>query len=207
VVPKLKPIQRGRPLPHTIINQVMSMAALHSALIDGPGRPRQSLLLTVAAIIVGLFGLASVIGGTWLIGLSGSWYYAVAGLAMLATAALLWRRNAAALHLFALVVLGTVIWAVAEIGFDWWQLVPRGDLIFLVGLFLATPWVAHRSSGGRWLRAAAPLIGSLAIAAVVGIISTLALSTSHPPRRTTLKEDAVIPIQREPCKPQCRRQL
>ena len=132
-------------------------------------RTGHSLLLTVVGIVVGLLGLASLAGGVWLIGLGGSWYYVIVGLAMLATAALLWQRRAAALHLFALIVIGTIAWAVMEIGLDWWRLVPRGDVIFIVGLVLATPWVARRLGGGRWRGNALPLAAALTIAAVVAL--------------------------------------
>jgi hypothetical protein len=143
--------------------------------VDPVDGSRRSKLLSVTAVVVGLFGLATLIGGGLLIGVGGSWYYAIAGLAMLATAWLLWRRNPVALHLFAALVLGTVIWAVAEIGFDWWPLVPRGDIIFLIGVFLLTPWVTRRL-GRRWRSAAGPLAGALVVAAIVGIVSLLASS-------------------------------
>ncbi|HZG69445.1 MAG TPA: PQQ-binding-like beta-propeller repeat protein, partial [Herpetosiphonaceae bacterium] len=47
----------------------------------------------------------------------------------------------AALWVFAVVVAGTLIWALWEVGLDWWPLGTRGGLVFLIGLFLLTPWV------------------------------------------------------------------
>src|SRR4051812_4878402 len=91
----------------------------------------------ILAVIIGVIGLINLVGGLWLARLGGSIFYAVAGLAMLVTAVLLWRRRVAALNLFAVLVVGTVIWAWTEIGADWWQLVPRGDLIFILGALLA----------------------------------------------------------------------
>ncbi|MBM6576004.1 glucose/quinate/shikimate family membrane-bound PQQ-dependent dehydrogenase [Microvirga sp. SRT01] len=146
--------------------------------VDPVHGSRRSKLLSVTAVVVGLFGLATLIGGGLLIAVGGSWYYVIAGLAMLATAWLLWRRNPAALHLFAALVIGTVIWAVAEIGFDWWPLVPRGDIIFLIGAFLLTPWVTRRLDR-RWRSAAGPLAGALVVAAIVGIVSLLASSSKE----------------------------
>ena len=133
---------------------------------------RRGLLVPAVALLVGVAGLASLIGGVWLIALGGSWYYACAGVVMLAVAVLLWRRRPAALHLFALLVLGTLVWAVAEIGFDFWQLVPRGDVVFLIGVLLALPPVARRlSAQRRWRSTAGPLAGALVIAGVVGLVS------------------------------------
>ncbi|AUW58403.1 membrane-bound PQQ-dependent dehydrogenase, glucose/quinate/shikimate family [Sphingobium sp. SCG-1] len=136
-----------------------------------PSAGRGSLLLRITAILIGLFGLGLLGGGGWLIVLGGSAYYAIAGVVMLAVALLLWRKNAAALHLFALLVIGTIIWAIAEIGFNWWRLVPRGDVIFLIGLFLITPWVTRRLDSGKWRKTAAPLAASLVVAGVVAIAS------------------------------------
>ena len=41
----------------------------------------------------------------------------------------------------ALLILASLAWAVYEVGFDWWQLGPRGGLIILIGLWLLVPWV------------------------------------------------------------------
>src|SRR5690606_15435774 len=59
----------------------------------------------------------------------------------------LYRRRSSALWLYAAIVLGTLIWAVWEIGFDWWSLAPRGGVVVLVALWLLTPWVRKRLSG------------------------------------------------------------
>ena len=137
------------------------------------GARNPGILLTVIAAVIALCGLAALVGGVWLLVLGGSWYYAIAGLAMIATAVLLWRRSVMALYVFAALVIGTVIWAIVEIGFDWWRLVPRGDVVFILGLVLLTPWVTRRLDGDRWLSSAGPLLGALLVAAVVGVISML----------------------------------
>ena len=133
--------------------------------------PRRGALLSVVAVVAGLLGLAAVGGGAWLIALGGSCYYAAAGLTLLGTAVLLWRRSAHALHLFAALVLGTLLWAVVEIGFDWWQLVPRGDVVFLLGTVMILPPVVRRLGSGRWWPTAGPLLATLVLAAVVGLAS------------------------------------
>ncbi|MEJ7661844.1 MAG: hypothetical protein WKG07_20830 [Hymenobacter sp.] len=65
----------------------------------------------ILAVIIGVVGLLNLVGGVWLATLGGSLFYIFAGLAMLATAVLLWRRRVLALHVFAALVFGTVIWA------------------------------------------------------------------------------------------------
>lgn len=126
----------------------------------------------VLAIIIGVVALLNLIGGVWLTTLGGSLFYAIAGLAMLVTAVLLWRRRTAALHVFAVLVFGTVIWAWAETGADWWPLVPRGDLIFMLGVLLVLPWTVRRlAPGAGWVRAGGPLAAALLVAVLFGVIA------------------------------------
>ena len=153
------------------------MTAMRLSPASSEAEPQgHSRLLTITALVLGLLGLVLLAGGTWLVTLGGSAYYACAGLVMLADAVLLWRRRPAALHLFAALVLATLIWAIAEIGLDWWQLVPRGDVIFLIGLFLLTPWITRRLSSAGWLRTAGPLAATLGFAGLVAIASMLTRS-------------------------------
>jgi len=102
-----------------------------------------SALLVVVAVLIGLAGLGLVVAGAWLIALGGSWYYLVAGLGLIASALLLRRGGGIGLFFYAAVVLLTLVWALWEVGFDWWPLAARGDVFFVVGLFLLTPWVAR----------------------------------------------------------------
>ena len=82
-------------------------------------------------------------GGIWLIELGGSWYYLLSGLGLLITAYFLFKRDPAALLTYAAVVTGTLVWALWEVGLDWWPLAARGDVIFLIGLLLLTPWISR----------------------------------------------------------------
>src|SRR5437879_1817313 len=77
--------------------------------------------------VYGLIGLALTCGGIWLAALGGSVAYVLIGLGIMVTGGLLIARRAAALWVYAVVMLGTIIWAVSEIGFDWWPLAARGD--------------------------------------------------------------------------------
>ncbi|MDS1141851.1 membrane-bound PQQ-dependent dehydrogenase, glucose/quinate/shikimate family [Pusillimonas sp. SM2304] len=104
---------------------------------------RQNIALAVAAGISAFLGLALAAGGGWLIALGGSWYYLIAGLVLIAVAVLLIRRRSEALWLYALLIAVTLAWAVWEAGLSWWPLAARADLLFLLGLFLLTPWVTR----------------------------------------------------------------
>jgi len=94
----------------------------------------------ILAAIIGLMGLWLLVFGGELLTLGGSPYYVVAGVALLATALLLVRRSALALWVYAAVVAGTLIWALSEVGLDFWHLAPRGDLIVPIGVLLLLPW-------------------------------------------------------------------
>jgi quinoprotein glucose dehydrogenase len=152
--------------------------------MPGPGR---SPVLIIAAILTLLIGVALAIGGIWLITLGGSWFYAIAAVGFLLTGILLLAQKPAALWVFALVVAGTLGWALWEVGLHWWPLAARGDVVFLIGLLLLTPWVtrslddrpaastsdrdatARRVSAFRG--AGLPLTGVLAIALAVAAAS------------------------------------
>jgi quinoprotein glucose dehydrogenase len=135
-------------------------------------------VVLITAVICALIGLSLAGGGAWLAGLGGSWFYFGAGVGLLVTGALLFARHRAALWVYAAVLIGTLVWAVHEVGFDWWPLAARGDVIFPLGVWLLTPWVVNglRGRGAvSYRRATAPLwLGVLAgaIVLVIGLSST-----------------------------------
>ena len=66
------------------------------------------LLVGVILLVTGLF---FAIGGFKLVSLGGSWYFLIAGVITLLSAIQFFRRKSSAVGLFALVFLGTLIWA------------------------------------------------------------------------------------------------
>ncbi|KAB0269120.1 glucose/quinate/shikimate family membrane-bound PQQ-dependent dehydrogenase [Microvirga brassicacearum] len=145
----------------------------------------KSRVHAIAGIVIALMGVALGIGGTWLVVLGGSWYYPLAAAGFLATGFLLLAGRPAALWVYAIVVAGTLAWALWEAGLDWWPLAARGDVVFLVGLFLVTPWVTRAfnhtdqrpASGGgdrrvsAFRRAGLPLTAALGAAFLVAVAS------------------------------------
>ncbi|PDT08762.1 glucose/quinate/shikimate family membrane-bound PQQ-dependent dehydrogenase [Rhizobium sp. M1] len=99
------------------------------------------MAIVLTSILFIIIGLALGGGGLWLVTLGGSVFYLFAGLMFLITAGLLLMRKAVALWVYAALVIAALAWAVWEVGFDWWQLGPRGGLIILLGLWLLTPWI------------------------------------------------------------------
>ena len=113
---------------------------------------RQSKALGVIGVISLLFALLTAlylaIGGAWLLSLGGSPYYVVTGVVLLVFAWLLWSAHASAFVLYALVLIGTVIWGLWESGPDFWALAPRADVLVVFGvwLLLLRRWHVERPS-------------------------------------------------------------
>ncbi|WP_457582619.1 glucose/quinate/shikimate family membrane-bound PQQ-dependent dehydrogenase [Ensifer canadensis] len=129
-------------------------------------------MLILTAIVFALIGLALGGGGAKLLMLGGSPYYLIAGIGFLLTAILLFMRKAAAIWLYALIILGSLAWAVWEVGFDWWQLGPRGGIIVLLGLWLMLPAIRRplgfeSPTGERYAAGVWPL--ALAVLVSIGI--------------------------------------
>ncbi|GKT15282.1 glucose/quinate/shikimate family membrane-bound PQQ-dependent dehydrogenase [Acidovorax sp. SUPP2522] len=105
--------------------------------------PNQRHAPVFLGVLLVVIGLAIGVGGVWLIALGGSWYYLPAGLATLLAGWMLAQRNPAALWVYAGLVLVTLLWSLWEAGLDWWPLAARGDVFFVLGMLLLTPWVSR----------------------------------------------------------------
>ncbi len=161
---------------------------------------RPPIPVAIVAILFAISGLFFGSGGIWLLTLGGSWYYVLAGFALIVVGVLAWLRDPLALWVAAATVLLSLIWAVVEVGFDWWQLMPRGDWLIVLGITLALPWVVRgldreRRAGARrrgWMAIGA----SLAVAVVVGLTAMLVpsndLSGPLPTRQATVV-DSIVP--------------
>jgi quinoprotein glucose dehydrogenase len=99
-----------------------------------------------AALLFGLLGLVLLAGGLWLMVLGGSWYYAIAGVGLLATAWFLWRARAAAVAVYALVWICTLGWTYWEVGTDWWAWAPRmvAPTVLLLVVCACLPLLSRR---------------------------------------------------------------
>ena len=126
-------------------------------------------------MMLALIGLALLAGGSWLAFVGGSSYYLFAGLALLINSALVYRGSQWTQWAFAILILATLSWALFEVGLDWWQLFPRGNLIVVIGLACYAPWIArkHQSSVQEFVFRSGhfALVGSLIACAVVGLLA------------------------------------
>jgi len=114
----------------------------------------------VVLMIVGLF---FVIGGMYLLTLGGTPYYLLAGIGLALTGLGLIFMRGWSLWLYFAVLLGTLIWAVLEVGFERFALAPRLWLPIAVGIYLLMPWVSYRLNEhwGAWA------LGAVVVAAAV----------------------------------------
>jgi quinoprotein glucose dehydrogenase len=106
---------------------------------QGKGRFRL-LAPRILAIVIALIGLVLAIGGVQLIGVGGSPYYLVTGLACLASAWFLFTGKMLGVWIFAAMLAWTLVWAIWEVGFDGWSLMPRLVGPFVIGLYMALPF-------------------------------------------------------------------
>jgi len=93
-------------------------------------------LSIVLATLVALAGLGLLVGGVQLALLGGSPYYLLAGAALVATGYGLFRGSAWTATLFGLLLAATLLWALWEVGFDAWALVPRLVAPAVLGVIL-----------------------------------------------------------------------
>jgi len=120
----------------------------------------------LTVLFAGLSGFYLLTGGIWLAAAGGSLYYAITGLVMLVVAGLIFVRKDDALTLYALLLAGTMIWALAESGPDFWALVPRSDVLLAFGIWLLLPFV-RRASVVAGRRGTVMLVASLLFSALV----------------------------------------
>lgn len=122
----------------------------------------------VVGLLLSIIGLVLAFGGSKLVSVGGSAYYLIAGLSIIACGVIFALRKGAALWLYALILFATLMWALWEVGLDWWQLVPRVAILCLIGILLLLPWWRKplRSKGGSLA-----LVGSIAAAVIVAIAS------------------------------------
>ena len=145
---------------------------------DRNARQTPAVFPLVMAVIIGLIGLWLAGLGAYLAALGGSLYYVLAGIGLLAAAVLLYRRSSTALIVYAVVLAGTLIWALAEVGFDFWQLSPRGNLLVPIAVVLLLPWLT------RSLRPVTSAVrgagAALSLALVASIVVLVIALFQHP---------------------------
>jgi len=138
---------------------------------------RNRLLPTLLGLVIALMGLALLALGIRLSQLGGSFYYLLAGIGFAITGVLLIIGRRAALGLYALVLFASTVWALWEVGLDWWQLVPRLALWFALGVVLLLPWFRRPLLNGQ---PGGLATGGLTVAVVLAGAAAIASQFTHP---------------------------
>ena len=97
----------------------------------------------LTSIVIAIVGLAMLYMGGQLLMIGGSPFYAIMAIGLLITAVALFKNKKIALTIYAILMWIVLAWMIYEVGFDKWQWIPRGDLIGLIGVWLALPWVVR----------------------------------------------------------------
>ena len=105
---------------------------------------RSDFVLSATGAVCALLAVVFCLGGAWLLWRGGSAYYLVSGAGLLLCAWLIRRAHRDALFVAAALLLFTLAWSVWEVRFDWWQLLPRNDLLFALCAWLLLPGVNRR---------------------------------------------------------------
>lgn len=90
-------------------------------------------------ILLFVTGVLLAAGGAWLAILGGSAYYPLAGAGCAISGILVFRARSAGLTIFLLVFVGTLIWALTEVGLNFWELLPRIALLLAFALAYSVP--------------------------------------------------------------------
>ena len=104
----------------------------------------QISIIFITGAIVSLLGLSIGALGGWLIALGGSYYYLIAGLAMVLCGGLISTDRASGVFVYVLILVGTAISRVWDVGLDGWALIKRLVAPSVLGLWIFGPWVAGR---------------------------------------------------------------
>lgn len=148
-------------------------------------------LTIVVGIVLALAGLGLAGGGAYLLSLGGSWFYLPAGLAMAAVGGLLVARRALALWIALGLLVVAAIWAVSEVGIDFWQLVPRLIAFLVIALVASAAAPLLRRTGGAPALACKPA-GVLAAVFALGLVAFFAgMFRPHP---TVVADGSVAPV-------------
>jgi quinate dehydrogenase (quinone) len=158
-----------------------------------------SAVLKAGCSVLGLVllatGLFFVVGGARLAVLHGSLYFLIAGVVIVAAAVQFMRRKPSAVMLYGVAFIGTLLWALADVGVDFWPLVSR--LMLPAGLMvlalLAWPSLRKATTGAAQGKGAYALAAALALGMVVTFVQ---MFQPHPTVPFQGKPTALVPVAR-----------
>jgi quinoprotein glucose dehydrogenase len=121
------------------------------------------------AFLLLLMGVVLAGAGGYLVSLSGSPYYALAGLALLTSGVMIWRGDARGAWLYGALLAATLAWALWESGLDGWSLFPRLAAPIVFGLPLLARAVRGTAVAPARFSGWAAFAIALLVAVAVGV--------------------------------------
>jgi quinoprotein glucose dehydrogenase len=115
--------------------------------------PKFDLRRFLLAPLLTLIGFVLIAGGVKLVLLGGSLYYIFVGVAVIASAFFIWRRDPRAIWIYAALLVATLLWALWDGGLNVWSIQSR-----LIGPLVLGVWVCWPA-----LRASPKIAASLAL--------------------------------------------
>ena len=126
-------------------------------------------IVMVPAIAQFLSGAILLAGGAYLVRLGGSFYYAICGAVLIAVALLLWRGRCSAGLLYAALLIGSFVWALAEAGLNGWALLPRMGFLCGMGLLFLAPATLRHLGLARHAAYGARALAGIILLIIVGV--------------------------------------
>lgn len=136
-------------------------------------------LFVLGAVLI-LAGLFLAIGGGKLVSLGGSWYFLLAGIGIVLSGALVLLRKPSGALLFGLVTLLTVVWAVWDVGLDFWALISRLLALGIGAAVVALSYPLLRKASGR----SPAYLPSFLIAAILALAAAAGVAGMFVPHPT-----------------------
>ena len=149
--------------------------------------------LILLGVVITLAGLFFAIGGIRLVTLGGSWYFLIAGVALLASGGLILTRRPAGAVLFGVTFLATIAWALWEVGLTFWPLVSRLLAMGVGATVVALSYPLLRRARGlapSWK----PALGVAAVLAAGCLVGFVGMFRPHDPVAFSGTPGALIPV-------------
>ncbi|PKH26713.1 membrane-bound PQQ-dependent dehydrogenase, glucose/quinate/shikimate family [Enterobacterales bacterium CwR94] len=146
------------------------------------------MVTKLTSIIIAIIGIAMLYMGGQLIAVGGSPFYAILAVGLILTAILLFMNKKIALSVYAILMWITLAWIIWEAGFDKWQWIPRGDVIGLIGLWLAMPFIVRPLTRRRGVaQGFHPFLGTTVVV-MIAIVIGLFFYDPYPQKGTLTNE-------------------
>lgn len=121
-------------------------------------------------LLLAILGIPLTLGGGYLLGLGGSPFYFLSGIAVLVVAFGFIKRTRWALPLYAVWMLVLVVWSLWEAGLHWWPLATRLGLPAIIGFIMAIPASRRDATGSQPFTSGLPVLATSILSAVLALI-------------------------------------